>query len=121
MNMIPLIAAGLILTLSGCSGIGAEASLEYSGSANGTHSDSFKCDDQGTIKGSGNVPDGQVSITLKDSDGKVLFQQTFKEAFTLDARTVSGASGSWSFDASRSGDDVVGDAFSGNYEFHVNC
>lgn len=121
MNMTHILAAGILIVLSGCAGVGAESTLEYDGSENGTHSDAIKCDDQGSIKGSGNIPDGTVAVTLTDAEGKVLLQQTFQGDFTLEEKDVSGASGSWSFRALRSGDDVVGDSFSGDYEFHVNC
>lgn len=110
-----------LLAISGCAGAGAEATLKYDGKANGTHSQTPTCDDQGAIKGSGNIPDGEVVVTLKDSDGKQMFTQTFKGDFTLSEKTVSGASGKWSLMASRSGDDLAGDAFSGKYAFHLNC
>lgn len=121
MNPTPLLAALAFVALSGCAGLGSESTLRYDGAANGTHSDAMRCDDQGTIRGSGNVPDGAVLITLSDSDGKQLFQRTFKGDFTLASETVSGASGTWSFGAQRSGDDLVGDSFSGDYAFHVDC
>ncbi|HLF16491.1 MAG TPA: hypothetical protein VI796_03555 [Candidatus Thermoplasmatota archaeon] len=124
MNLTHLLTLGLVGTVSalaGCAGAGAESTLEYDGIANGTHSDSVNCDDQGTINGSGNVPDGSVLITLKDSEGKQLLRQSFSGDFTLAKTAVSGASGAWSFQAQRSGDDLVGDAFSGDYAFHVNC
>ena len=121
MNIIYLVSAGLVVALSGCTGDGGSSNLSYDGKANGSHSDTAGCDDQGTIQGSGNIPDGAVLITLKDSAGKQLFQQTFKDSFTLDKRTVSGASGTWSIEARRSGDDLVGDSFSGKYDFTVDC
>jgi hypothetical protein len=121
MNITPLLAATAFVALSGCAGLGSESTLKYDGAANGAHSDTVQCDDEGRIKGSGNVPDGAVLVTLADADGKQLFQQTFKGGFMLPEETVSGASGSWSFDARRSGDDLVGDSFSGDYAFYVNC
>jgi hypothetical protein len=113
--------AGIVLVLAGCAGVGAESTLKYDGTANGTHSETPGCDDQGKLKGSGNVPDGQVLITLKDSAGKQLMQQSFKGEFTFPEQTVTGASGTWSLAASRSGDDLAGDAFAGNYAFYLNC
>ena len=116
-----IITAGILVGLSGCTGSGAASSLTYEGKANGSHSDTAACDDQGTIKGSGAIPDGSVLVTLKDADGKQLFQQSFKGTFTLATKTVSGASGTWTIDAQRSGDDLLGDAFSGKYTFNVAC
>ncbi len=120
MNLTYILSAGIVLAISGCMGAGA-SNLSYDGQANGTHSDTATCDDQGSIKGSGTIPDGSVLITLKDSAGKQLFQQSFKESFTLAAKTVSGASGTWTLDAQRSGDDLVGDSFSGKYDFNLDC
>lgn len=113
--------AGLVFALAGCAGAGAESTLRFDGNGNGTHSETPQCDDQGKVKGSGSIPDGDVMVTVKDSAGKQLFQQSFKGDFTLDERTVSGASGTWSFQAQRSGDDLAGDAFAGDYAFYVNC
>ena len=124
MNMTNLLTIGFVGTLfglAGCAGAGAEAELKYDGAASGTHTDAITCDDQATIKGNGNVADGEVMVTLKDSAGNQLLQQTFKGDFTLVEKTVSGSSGAWSVSAQRSGDDVVGDAFTGKYEFYVNC
>ena len=121
MNTTYFISAGIVLALAGCTGSGGDANLSYDGAADGTHSETAACDDQGTIKGSGNVLDGTVLITLRDSAGKQLFQQAFQDSFTLDSQTVSGASGTWKIDAQRSGDDLVGDSFSGKYDFRVNC
>jgi type 1 fimbria pilin len=122
MKLTIIIAISAILALSGCINAAADSNLKYNGAANGAHSDTVKCTDTGKIKGSGNVPDGQVSITLKDSAGKQLFQETFKGTFTLSEKTVSGASGSWGFEAQRSSESLVaGDKFRGDYSFHVTC
>ncbi|HET6398972.1 MAG TPA: hypothetical protein VFH47_05405 [Candidatus Thermoplasmatota archaeon] len=119
MNPIYAISASLLVALAGCAG--AAANLSYNGSANGTHSETADCDDAGTIKGSGHVRDGSVLITLKDAAGKQLFQQSFKGEFKLDAKAVSGSSGTWTLSAQRNGDDLLGDAFSGKYGFNVDC
>ena len=110
-----------LVAVSGCAGLGSESTLKYDGNANGTHSESPGCDDQGKIKGTGSIPDGTVLITLADSAGKQLMSQTFKGEFNLAEQTVSGASGTWMLKAQRSGDDLAGDAFSGEYAFHLNC
>lgn len=126
MNMKYVLCAGLVLALSGCTAKGTEATppeamLKYDGNGNGVHSETPQCDDQGKVKGSGGVPDGDVTITLKDSSGRQLLQQTFKGDFTLDEKTVSGASGTWNFQAQRSSDDLAGDPFAGHYVFYVDC
>lgn len=121
MNVKYMVCGALVVALSGCAGLGAETTLKFDGSGNGTHSETPKCDDQGKVKGTGSIPDGNVVITMKDSSGKQLFQQTFEGDFTLDERTLTGASGTWNIHASRSGDDLAGDAFQGNYAFYVNC
>jgi hypothetical protein len=121
MKLTYLLGTSAILALSGCAGVGADSTLKYDGAANGSHSDTFDCDDEGTIEGSGDIADGQVTVTLRDSDGDQLFQQTYSDSFTLDTRTISGASGAWNLAAQRSGDDVLGDAFSGDYAIHVRC
>jgi hypothetical protein len=120
MNTIYFLTASVLL-LAGCASAPA-SSLAFDGKGNGTHSDTATCDDAGTIKGRGNVADGSVLVTLKDSAGKQLFQQTFKGEFTLESKPVSGASGTWTIDGSRSSDDTLGgDPFSGNYSFNLSC
>jgi hypothetical protein len=121
MNMLPIIAAALFLTLAGCAESGADGSLTYDGSANGSHDQSITCDNQGTIEGSGDVTVGQIRVTLTDSNGATLLDQTYNDRFTLAETTVSGSSGTWSLSAVRSSASLTGDSFSGNYEFHVNC
>lgn len=110
-----------VLAMSGCAGVGSESTLKYDGEANGSHSEAPACDDQGKLKGSGSIPDGSVSVTLKDAAGKQLLSQTFKGDFNLAEQTVSGTSGKWSLTATRSGDDLAGDAFSGDYAFYLDC
>src|SRR5687768_4010766 len=112
MTMKLILTTVFVLALSGCAGVGAEATLKYDGEANGTHTETTKCDDQGSIKGSGQVPDGDVVVKLSDSDGTVLHTQEFSGDFTLAKKTVSGTSGTWTLTATRTGDDIVGDAFS---------
>jgi hypothetical protein len=121
MIMKLLCFGALLVALSGCAGVGAETTLKFDGSGNGTHSETPKCDDQGKVKGSGSIPDGGVIVTLQDSSGKQLFQRTFQGEFTLDEETLTGASGTWHIEAQRSGDGLAGDAFAGNYAFYVNC
>lgn len=124
MNMTHILTIALVgsaFALAGCTASGAQADLQYNGEEDGAHSESVECDDSGSIKGSGSIPDGEVLIILKDSAGKQLLQQTFKGDFTLDETKVSGAAGSWSFQAQRTSDDLIGDTFSGNYAFHVSC
>lgn len=53
--------------------------------------------------------------------GKQLHQQSFSVDFTRSEKTVSGASGTWTVSAQRSGNDVAGDAFVGKHSFYVQC
>lgn len=119
----------LIVTLSGCVGFGGgdgddeggNAALTFDGDGAGQHSQTAKCDDQGTIKGSGNIADGEVTVTLRDGSEARLFQQTFEGEFDLTKKTVSGTAGDWEIHVQRSSNDVVGDAFTGSYEFFLSC
>ncbi len=113
------------MALSGCMGVGtgitADASLEYDGASNGSHSETTDCGDSGTLSGSGNVPDGTVQITLTDGNDGQLFQQSYDGDFTLESQEFTGDSGTWKIDAQRSGDDLAGDEFRGDYGFHLDC
>jgi hypothetical protein len=115
------IFAGLVLALSGCSGLGAEGTLTFDGSGNGSHSQTPNCAAQGSIKGSGATTDGQVMVTVRDSSGKQLFSQSFSGQFTLASTALNGASGSWSFVAQRSASGLGTAPFAGHYEFYVDC
>lgn len=115
----------LVVALPGCLGFGtdggADAALTFDGKGAGQHSQTAACDDQGTIEGSGTIADGEVVITLRDASGTRLFQQTFQGEFDLAEKTVSGTAGDWNIHAQRSGNDVLGDSYTGSYEFFVNC
>lgn len=115
----------LVLAFSGCIGSGDDeggnAALTFDGDGAGQHSQTAECDDQGTIAGSGNILDGEVTITLRDASETRLFQQTFEGEFELTEKTISGTAGDWDLHAQRRGNDVVGDAYAGSYEFFVNC
>lgn len=122
---LSVVSVMVVGALSGCLGFGADgganAALTFDGEGAGEHSQAADCDDQGTIKGSGNIQDGEVVITLRDASGTRLFQQTFEGEFELTEKTVSGTSGDWNIHAQRRGNDVVGDTYSGSYGFFVNC
>lgn len=125
MTMKLALSLMLVLVIPGCIGFGddggADAALTFDGDSSGQHSQRADCDDQGTIAGSGNVLDGEVTVTLRDASDTRLFQQTFDGEFELDEKTISGSAGQWDIHAERAGNDVVGDAFDGSYEFFVNC
>lgn len=109
------------LLLAGCAGLTAEASIDYDGDQNGSHSDRADCDADGSITGSGDVTDGSVQVTVTDSEGNAVFTRTFSGPFELDKTSLDGHSGTWTLEADRSGDDLAGDEFHGEYEFHLDC
>ena len=119
------VAFGLVavVALAGCakSGIGADARLTFDGSGNGTHSERANCDDSGRIGGSGDVTDGTVRVRVTDVDGTQLFSQDFEGDFDLDDQTLTGDSGEWKIEATRSGNDLAGDEFQGDYQFNLVC
>lgn len=124
-NLLMMIVAGTaMMALSGCTavdGLTAEAELTYDGSSNGDHSDRADCDAKGELSGAGDIHDGGVHVTVEDSDGTILFSQTFDGSFTLADTTLDGDSGAWTLHAIRGGDDVVGDEFGGEYQFYLDC
>lgn len=113
--------AVMALAMAGCSGLTAEAKLEYDGSSNGSHSEGADCDDQAEVSGSGTLHDGTVRVTVEDDGGSTVFDETYTESFTIGDATVSGASGEWTLRAQRSGDDLAGDEFNGDYEVFLDC
>lgn len=120
-TLMTLIAGTAMLALSGCAGLTSEADLAYDGNSNGSHSDSADCDADGAFNGSGSITDGSVRVTVTDSDGTTLFSESYSSSFTLAKQTLTGDSGEWTIKAQRSGDDVLGDAFRGDYDFFLNC
>lgn len=113
------------MTLAGCAGgggtLGSDASLTFDGSGSGTHSEEVDCNDDGTLTGDGNVSDGQLQVTVTDGSGDEVFSQTFEGEFTLEPKTMNGASGTWEVQGERSGDDLAGDEFQGEYTFRLDC
>lgn len=110
--------------LAGCNQVNelaAEAELLYDGAQSGTHSDTTSCDADGSIKGSGDITDGQVAVRVTDGDGTTMFQRTFDGEFSLPKQSLDGDSGDWTLSAARGGDDLLGDEFRGEYAFFLNC
>lgn len=115
-----LVVTGAML-LAGCAGLTAEASIDYDGASNGSHSDKADCDADGSITGSGDITDGSVQVTVEDADGTEMFTRTFSGSFDLDKTDLDGDAGTWTLEAVRRGDDLAGDEFNGEYEFHLDC
>jgi hypothetical protein len=120
MRLVLLIPAALLL--AGCIGdSGHSAKVSFDGTGNGSHSDSTKCDDDGTLFADGQVDKGQVDVTVRDGDGKTLFTQQFDGGANMDAKALTGASGTWEVSAVRTSDSVLGEPFSGHYNFRLAC
>lgn len=123
-KMLTLIAGTAMLALSGCTGVDdltSEAELKYDGNESGSHSDKADCDAEGRISGAGDVNDGSVLVTVTDGDGTTLFSERYDGGIDLSSRDLNGDSGTWTLRAERAGDDVLGDEFSGDYGFFLNC
>jgi hypothetical protein len=118
------LASVVSATLAGCNEVNelaAEAELTYDGASSGSHSDATTCDADGDIKGDGVIMDGQVRIVVTDADGTRLFDQVYTDSFEIEPRDLDGDSGTWTVSAERSGDDLVGDEFRGEYAIFLNC
>ena len=114
----PLLAAGV----AGCVGdSGGSASVSFDGSGNGSHDDSTRCDKDATVFSNGQVDQGQVDVRVTDGDGREAFSQQFDGGANMDARSLSGASGTWRISATRSSDTLLGAEFSGHYTFNLSC
>lgn len=120
-HALGVLAVTAATLFAGCAGLTAEASLEYDGASNGSHSDKADCDASGSVTGSGEITDGSVQVTVQDSDGTEMFSQSFSGPFDLDETGLDGDSGTWTLEAVRIGDDLAGDEFRGDYEFHLDC
>lgn len=120
-----LILLGAAALLAGCaddSGVDASgASLDFDGRGSGSHEDSAKCDEDASLAGSGNIEDGSLEVTVTDGSGTVRFEETFDGGVEADAERMEGASGDWTLSIVRSGDDLVGDEFNGQYTFTLTC
>lgn len=121
-----LALAAFALTAAGCMddaarSFTAKATLDFNGRGNGNHSETGSCKDEGDIAGEGTLHDGAVSLRVTDADGTVLLDRRFSDSFTLEKQTLRGDSGSWRIEATRSGDDLAGDEFNGQYEFRLYC
>jgi hypothetical protein len=111
-----------ILLLAGCIGdSGGTAEVSFDGTGNGSHEDSAKCNDDGTLVSNGQVDEGQVDVRVTDGDGRTVFSQEFDGGANLDAKSIEGASGTWTVHATRSADMILGSPFSGDYTFRLTC
>jgi hypothetical protein len=116
--------AALVLAagLAGCVGdSGGGASVSFDGSGNGSHDDKTRCDKDATIFSNGQVDKGQVDVRVTDGDGREAFRQEFDGGANMDARSLTGASGTWRIAATRSSDTLLGAEFSGHYTFNLSC
>lgn len=95
--------------------------MSFDGTGNGTHSDSTKCDEDGTLVASGQVDAGQVDVRVTDGDSKEVFSRQFDGGSNFDTDALEGASGTWKISAVRSSDSVLGQPFSGDYSFKLAC
>lgn len=112
----------LALGLAGCAGdSGGSAKVSFDGAGNGSHADEAKCDDEGTLIGSGDVDAGQVTVRVRDGDGRQVFSRTLDGGFNVESEKLTGASGDWEIAATRSSDSVLDEEFSGDYTFRLAC
>lgn len=121
-----LILLGAAALLAGCADDAdvdaGGASLEFNGEDSGTHSDTAEgCDDGGTLTGSGNIDDGSIQVTVTDGSGDEVFSRTYDDGVEAEGERLQGASGDWRLTVARSGDDLVGDPFRGQYAFTLAC
>lgn len=128
MSKTLLAALALAALLAGCAGDGGvqsvdreTANVEFEGRDSGEHSDSAECDDDATLAGSGNIEDGNIQVTVTDGSGATRYQETYDGGVETDGERMEGASGSWTLTVVRSGDDVLGDEFNGQYAFTLTC
>ena len=120
-HLLPVLMAGLFpAALAGCTQSGADASVHFDGEGNGIDSDDTKCDSKGTLVGSGNVDDGEVTVRVMDG-GDELFRHTYDGAIAIDGHVLEGDSGDWTLEATRSSSgELLGD-FNGDYTFRLDC
>lgn len=118
-----LIAAALALLFAGCmdNKLAGGTTLSYDGNQSGTHKETEDCDEDGRVTGSGNVEDGQLHVRVMDGSGDELWSKTFDGAVDFDSTSLNGASGAWTISADRSGNDLAGDEFNGEYTFNLSC
>lgn len=122
--LIIVIASIASVVMAGCNEVNelaAEAEVIYDGAESGEQSDTTACDSDAEIKGDGTITDGEVRITVTDSDGTMAYDETFTDSFDIPAESLHGDSGDWTLSAERSGDDLLGDQFNGEYAVFLNC
>lgn len=123
-QILTLLVSASTLALAGCTtvdGLTAEAEISYDGTQNGSHSDKAACDAEGKLTGRGDIQDGAVQITIRDGQDETVFERTFDSSFDLSGTRLDGHAGTWTLHAQRTGDDVLGDEFNGDYDVFLNC
>ena len=121
----PLILLALAALLAGCADdadLDSEAAtLDFEGQDSGTHSDTAECDEDATLAGTGTIEDGSIEVTVMDGSGTEQFSKTYDGGVDAEGERMEGSSGSWTLTVVRSGDDLVGDEFNGQYSFTLTC
>ena len=108
--------------LAGCMGdSGGAADLSFEGDTTGSHEDATKCNQDGTLNGSGTIESGSVLLRVTDGSGNEVFEETYDQAISFSGETVTGASGTWTIQASRSTEGLIDGEFRGDYKFHLAC
>lgn len=119
------LASVLTIALAGCinpaESIPAEADVTFDGTGNGDQSDKASCDSEATVNGNGDIQDGVLTVTIHDDQGETVFMKSYEGSFATGDIPLSGHSGTWTMEAERSANDVIGDDFSGSYAFFLNC
>lgn len=117
--ILALLAALLVAGLAGCTTKNADAAVEFDGEGNGVDADTTDCDDKGTLVGTGNVEDGEVTVRVLNGNDEI-FQETYDGEIAVDGRVLNGDSGTWTIEATRSGEQLLED-FNGQYTFRLDC
>lgn len=97
------------------------ATLSYEGEQSGSHEERSDCDEDGQVTGSGRIEDGTLRVKITDGGGDEVWSKTFDGEVSLDSDSLNGASGEWTISADRSGNDLAGDEFNGQYTFNLSC
>ena len=122
--LLALLASMMAVSLAGCTSKGADAAVEFEGEGVGVDTDSADCGDEGTIVGTGNVDEGEVTVRVFNG-AEELYEETFRGEIALDGEAMDGESGDWTLEATRSGDGNIGEeiagSFDGEYTFRLDC
>lgn len=122
--LLAALASMIAASLAGCTSKGADAAVEFEGEGVGVDTDSAECNDDGTLVGSGNVEQGEVTVRVMNGADQI-FEETYDSEIALDGRALDGDSGEWTIEATRSGDGGIDEelagGFEGEYTFRLDC